>query len=419
MIIQINDFLTGRKTAWLKAKSKPNLDDDTLAALRLEADIKFSLSVWLPDAAKRVGQLNMVSHPSKFSHPSAKTSTVIANGSYGMDGYLRSGNVSYALDVFGNAAALDVYKFLSLTLDDGKTILTHLEDDSNALKSIFNFNDAPYSTLRQQLLKIKQTSNASVTDTRVKQVYFPIGRTDDYHLLSILTPSGLLSKIKNTIDALRFSEAAKIARKNHYENKMHDDDFDDIYNLTITAYGGTQPQNISVLNSQNAGRAYLLASSPPVLIKRDTRLPHTDFFKNSLWLDAFKSHFIKLHAVVISWKNNMHIRADRDDILTAIIDEVIKKAFSIRLSREDNWTNEAHYQGLPLYQKIWLDQTRQAERDADDVWLDDLTNQLARWILDGYEYSMKRNAIDLGDGELRHVSGMVKQYIQEDREYLR
>jgi CRISPR-associated protein Csy1 len=72
----------------------------------------------VPDAAKRVTQLSMVSHPSKFSHPSAKTSSVIAKVEQSNDGYLRSGNVDYSLDVFGNAAAMDVFKFLSLPLNE-------------------------------------------------------------------------------------------------------------------------------------------------------------------------------------------------------------------------------------------------------------------------------------------------------------
>jgi CRISPR-associated protein Csy1 len=41
-------------------------------------------------------------------------------------------------------------------------------------------------------------------------------------------------------------------------------DLNSILNLTKIGYGGTKPQNISVLNNQNGGIAYLLSSMPPI-----------------------------------------------------------------------------------------------------------------------------------------------------------
>ena len=116
MTTAIFDFLNERKAAWLKAKLPKDAGSDVQQQLEQEAGDRFALASWLPDAARRVSQLSMVSHPGKFSHPSAKTSSIIASASYAADGYLRSGNVDYALDVFGNAAAMDVYKFLSIVL---------------------------------------------------------------------------------------------------------------------------------------------------------------------------------------------------------------------------------------------------------------------------------------------------------------
>ena len=72
---------------------------------------------------------------------------------------------------------------------------------------------------------------------------------------------------------MRFSDECKEAKAQRKDNKYHPTGFDDLLDLSVTAYGGTQPQNVSVLNSQNAGRAYLLPSTPPTLQKRDIRLP--------------------------------------------------------------------------------------------------------------------------------------------------
>lgn len=64
-----------------------------------------------------------------------KTSSVIAKVEYCNDGYLRSGNVDYSLDVFGNAAAMDVFKFLSLALTENLTVLDGFEKQDQELKN--------------------------------------------------------------------------------------------------------------------------------------------------------------------------------------------------------------------------------------------------------------------------------------------
>lgn len=152
----ITDFFTERKSAWLKKKISPALNESEKANLTQEAEEKFSLNFWVPDAVKRASQLSMASHPGKFSHPDAKTSSIIAKCQKANDGYLRSGNVEYDLDVFGNAAAMDVYKFLTLKMDDGKSILEHLEEDSTEVRSLFSIQTATYEDLKNGLLSVKQ-----------------------------------------------------------------------------------------------------------------------------------------------------------------------------------------------------------------------------------------------------------------------
>lgn len=412
----ISDFFVERKTAWLKAKLKPSLTDEEQALFQQEANEKFALANWLPDAARRATQLTMVSHPSKFSHPSAKTSSVIAKSYQANDGYLRSGNVDYELDVFGNAAAMDVYKFLTLTMDDGKTVLTHLEEDSAAIQSLFTLPTANYESLKQGLISIKQLDDSEKTDHLVKQVYFPV--SDDYHLLSLLTPSGLLTQVKNRIDSIRFSEETKQAKECRKKNEHHTTGYDDVFNLTITAFGGTQPQNVSVLNSQNAGRAYLLASIPPTPKQRQIRLPTHDFFRNSLRTKSFKDAFQTLDKLIQADVNNVHVREGVRNSLKHIIDQVLQRAFRVRAS-EPGWSNTEHYQSLSLAQGIWLDDANLEQRESQINWLEDVVSDFARWILDTYECLFKDTYIKLSDYELREVRGMVKQAVSSDQEFLK
>ena len=152
MTVNVLNFLSDRKEQWLKDKLKKAKDETECLDLIQQANRKFSLEQWLPDAAKRGSQLSMVSHPSKFSHPSAKTSNILVSAQLKNDGYLRSGNIDYQLDVFGNAAAMDVYKFLIILLSNGKTILENLEQDDDMVKSLILGLSIDYEELKTKFL---------------------------------------------------------------------------------------------------------------------------------------------------------------------------------------------------------------------------------------------------------------------------
>ena len=413
---KISEFFVERKTAYLKAKIKPSLSTEEETQILADAEDRFCLSTWLPDAAKRASQLSMVSHPSKFSHPSAKTSSVIAKSNHVNDGYLRSGNIEYELDVFGNAAAMDVFKFLSLKLEDDKSIFSHLEEDSSIIKLVFTIPTASYESLKNDFLSIKKIDTSCKTDHLIKQVYFPVN--DDYHLLSVLTPSGLLTLLKTRVDNIRFSDETKTAKEYRRKNEYHALGYDDLFDLTVTGFGGTQPQNVSVLNSQNAGRAYLLSSTPPKLKHRDIRLPNQDFFKNSLRTSQFRESFQTLHSLMIVPVNNVHLRNGISNTLKYIIDQVLQRAFKIR-STTIGWSNAEHYQSLPLAQRIWLDDEHTAKRQNEDEWINQINRNFARWILQAYEFTCKDSHIKLSDHELHEIRNYVDEALANDQEFFR
>ena len=412
----IATFLSERKEAWLKAKLKASASEEEQLAIQQKADDKFSLSTWLPDAAKRASWLSIVSHPAKFSHPSAKTSSVIYDAERTNDGYLRTGNIGYDLDVFGNAAAMDVYKFLCLTLDDSQTVLQHLEQDSLAVKQLFDIPTSNYESLRSDFLAVKQSNGGSSTDALVKQVYFPVNA--NYHLLSILSPSGLMTQAKNRIDSMRFSDASKQARECRRKDEFHADGYDDIMGLTVTAYGGTQPQNISVLNSQNAGRAYLLMSAPPTIEQRQVRLPARSFFRDSLPVRRFGENFLTLDRLIHSGVNNLDIRAGINNTLKFIIDLVLQQAFRIRASGI-GWSDKEHYQVLPLAQRIWLDDKFIEQREQDEAWVEEIAGDFARWIINAYEYLCKDSRTRLSDDEWRELASLAEEAVAADKGFFR
>lgn len=412
----IKSFFEERKANWLKTRVKASMSDEEQENLIAEANEKFFPATWLPDAAKRAAWLSIVSHPGKFSHPSAKTTSIIAIGKPGHDGYLRSGNVEYELDVLGNAAAMDVYKFLSLTMEDGETVLQHLERDSPEIQTLLTMQTVSYESLREGFMTIKQTDGENKTDQLVKQVYFPVD--DAYHLLSLMTPSGLLTKLKAKIDTMRFSEKTQQAREHRKKNEHHEHGFEDLLELTVTAYGGTKPQNISVLNNQNAGLAYLLPSIPPTLHQRQIRLPISNFFRNSLRLRQFQESFQTLDRLIKSGINNKPIRDGIRNTLKFLIDQVMQRAFQIR-ANASGWSEAEHYRNLPLAQRIWLDDDKLEQRQNHEDWLKEVTAAFAKWLLDSYEYLHKDTQVKLGDDELLEVKKLISEALNSDKEFLK
>ncbi|MBS4052338.1 MAG: type I-F CRISPR-associated protein Csy1 [Methylomonas sp.] len=407
----IQTYLSERKVTWLKDKLKISKTEAEQQDIERAAEDKFDLANWLPDAAKRAGQLAMVTHPGKFSHPGAKTSSVIANAERKADGYLRTGNVSAEFDVFGNAAALDVHKFLSLTLSDGQTVLTHLEQDTPLIKQQFDM-PSPYQELRQGLLSIKSADTAKAkTSEKIKQVYFPVD--DGYHLLSLLTPSGLMFKLKERINMQRFSEAAKQARNDRRNQVHHEQGFDELYNLTVIGFGGTKPQNISVLNNQNGGTAYLLASLPPALELRATQAPKTNFFLQSLYLKDYQDKFKALHKLFgDTVPNNIDVREGRDYWILQIVEQVMEKVWAIR-ELPGAWSETSV---LSPAQKIWLDAANSEKRDSEDDWLDEIIVAVVSWLGIAYKKAVgDAKAIPIGDPESR----AFRQLLTEHREVLR
>jgi CRISPR-associated protein Csy1 len=389
-------FLSERKAAKLKGVS------DFEQIQKIEET--FYPENWLPDAAKRAGQLSLVSHPSKFTHPSAKTSSIIFENTSVANGFLCSTNVQSELDVFGNAAALDVYKFLSLVLADGKTVLAHLEENTDTIQRQFNFSSVSFDELRDNFLAIKQDKSSKVrTSGQLKQVYFPV--ENDYHLLSVLTPSGLMFALKEKIQHIRFSEETKLAREAEKNNAFHENGFDELYDLTVIGFGGTKPQNISVLNSKYGGTAYLLPSIPPSFKIRNFQIPTTDFFKNSIYPNLYKDSFEAFHRLLIAKRNNINIRDGRDNIIEFVIDEIIERSWKLR-ELEAGWSEKTN---LPIYQKIWLDNAFLEERENSDDWLTQVIEKLASWFLDSYEKVIGNNAELLRDDELREIRKLIKE----------
>ncbi|ELA7622407.1 type I-F CRISPR-associated protein Csy1 [Vibrio parahaemolyticus] len=406
----IEAFFAERKEAWLKKNMSTAMDEQQLREKQQECEQNFSLSNWLPDAAKRAGQISISSHPCTFSHPSARkskngyVSSVIAKNRAQADGFLRSGNVSVEVDALGNAAALDVYKFLSLEMADRRSLLTHIEQGSELAQGLLTQPNTDYQTLREGFLKMIDTDQEAISSSKVKQVYFPVAE-GEYHLLSLLTHSGHLFELRQRLDALRFGEEVKQARECRKNGQFYPDGYQEIFGLTTIGFGGTKPQNISVLNNKNAGKAHLLASTPPELKPRNLRLPTTDFFKESFTAWQAKETLEALHRLFKTDYDNINIRDGRDYRIQEYVDLVIHKMWQVRLFLAD-------YQGdlssdLKPEQKFWLYPEYEQYRLEENEWLEGIIRQISRSLIFNYS-KVTNNSTALADDELLAIERVVR-----------
>ena len=406
-------FFQERKDDWLKKNIKLNLDENQILTKQQECEEIFSLEQWLPKAAKRAGQLSVASHPCTFSHPSARknkngyASAVIASNSAKCDGYLRFGNVNSELDALGNAAALDVYKFLSLQMTDGSTLLEHIQRDSELAQRTLAIQTESYTTLKQGFLSMITADSTAVTSSKIKQVYFPIKDSGEYHLLSILSNSGLMYTMKHRLDHLSFSDETKNSRDLKKSNSYCANGFSDIYGLVGLAYGGTKPQNISVLNNRNGGSTFVFSSVPPNLQARHLSFPKHNFFKESIFRRDYVHIISALHRIMASQTNNMQVRELRDDRIQELIDALVARMWEIRAISETQY--HADSSRLKQHQKIWLLSDYAVQREESDEWLTKLMKEISRWIVLTYEKVMGRHAIKLGSDELAKISDVVNE----------
>lgn len=404
----IEAFLASRKEAREK-----KLEGRTQS----QVDEEFHLPIWIANAARRARQLNRVTHPAKFSHPAADATAIIAIQESSADGLVRTGNVfDVPADVFGNAAALDVYAFLSITLDDGKTVLDHLRGKTDHIKQLLQVDNDAFLKLREQFLEIENDEGSHRTDDKIKQVYFPINSESadvEYHLLSIVTPSGLVFVHRERLLASKFSDDAKQAREARKKDEKSIGGYDDFPNILKMRFGGSQPQNVSRLNSSNSGEAWMLPSLPPNLSNSYLRVPKRDFFNELRWDDEFRSYIDSVHHLFTLDYNNINIRDGRKYWFTQMFDWVFDRALVFQ-SLDPGWSLKDEVQ-LPTWQKQWLDPESYAESNSSTDWQEEVVKAMIRWILATYRklYVKRNDAAILGELDEKQFISELDEFVRE------
>lgn len=358
---RINDFIQGRLE--VKLTKLPPSDKK-----RQQIIEEYQPKNWIANAARRAAQIQLVTHAIKFQHPDAKGTSIYLDAPLLENAEFVSSRAlppekRYS-DVVGNAACLDVYKFLQLSLN-GERLLERIIRKDSALYAAFPGKKEEKEAWFKAFANIKEASSPPIAHELMKQIYFPVG-DESYHLITPLFPTSLAQAVYQRIQQDRTSEEAQEARKAKKENKPHSKGYRDYPNLAIRRFGGSKPQNISQGNSDRKGRAYLLSSQPPRWKSQKIKPP---LQAKSIFEQLFSYRVrdltkeLKDFLIKVQKHNNFDIRQKRDDLVTRISDELLSYAAEIR-QLKPGWSAHPDCK-LSEAQAFWLDSKRALE---DKEW---------------------------------------------------
>ncbi|MFC0269489.1 type I-F CRISPR-associated protein Csy1 [Kushneria aurantia] len=415
------------------------LAPDDPAYLKLQQ--QFEPQTWLADAAKRVSQLQVVTHSLKAIHPDAKgTNLYVEPGQLERDALVGSHCLpaDFEGDVVGNAAALDVYKFLKLQWQ-GRSLLERALEGDKALVEALSDDRAMAQSWVQAFANIVEPKGAPSSHARGKQLYWLVGDEpgDDtnYRLLAPLYATALAHPFHARLSEARFGEHAKAGRKARRDDVGFEDGYADYPNLAIQKFGGTKPQNISQLNSERGGQNYLLPSLPPHWASREITAP----LRTESVFPRFGRRTPVRHLVndLVSWmrqnlredeKRQRQGKAPRktvqdrnlhNDLVASLADELL--LFTFELHRlPAGWSADADCRLVPAEQ-YWLDPGR-AELDTEfdsarrqSQWHEEIAERVARWLRHAIDRRVKAG---LGDPEHDFWTGKIETVMESFRRQL-
>lgn len=412
----IQTFLTERLDGKLEAL-KP--DDPK----RAELQTQFAWRTWIDDAARRSAHIQCATHIIKPIHSYARGTSLHVTpqdlpvldevGSHCL------GSV-YVDDVVGDAAALDVFKFLKLA-HEGRTLLQLACAQDTDLAQTLSTDPDKASQWMAAFAALLQPRGAPASHRYAKQVYWRVQDNphDDasYHLIAPLFGSALAHTVWQTLQEHRFGDAAVAARKARKEGAYSETPVYAYPNLAVRKMGGTKPQNISQLNSERGGNNPLLASLPPLWQTRE-QLPLSSkrLMARFGYRPEVKQTLQRLRKFLeFNPPANLDTHQRRDAMVFNLLDEWLQLSATLR-AMEPGWSQRLECQ-LSAAQKHWLDPEGvvQASLDAStrapeaDDTLDAVAEDLALWL-----NSQLRDPLPLGDPEFVHWRTLVRDELEQD-----
>lgn len=368
-----------------------------------------TLPAWMEERIKQVPACAVGTHIGKFSHPDAKVTIWDRSAAYS-DGYVVTSSTEPPWDIAVNAAFMSTAKLLLQPLEDNKSLLYHIMERDQVFEEEWQdtgLDNGLYEALQKAVFQLAGRSGAEDTDDRLKQVYFPVG-PNEYHLLTVMPASSLMFAVRRRIKHIE--ETTRRCREEK-KDELYGTDHDELWDTTEISFGGTKPQNISCLNNDYGGTAYLLPSLPPVFARRQVRLPVKDFWHEAMTYRQYEPVFRQLHKLFSMEENNKTLRDQIKATVRDLLDMAAAAAFVIR-EEAAGWSGCERYSRLPQPQKIWLDR-QYAAQWPELEWRDEVSTSFGRWFIKTYEQMAKQDKVMLGDEELRFFKYECRDALDE------
>jgi CRISPR-associated protein Csy1 len=353
-----------------------------------EIEKKYEVHNWLTDAARRAGQISLVTHALKFTHGYAKGSSIYNPSADKELSYLCSASLKKpVLDAVGNAASLAIVKMLQTEHQGDSLLACLIRNDTSALAALADNEQQ----LTEWVEGFKQvlSSLEPVSHKLAKQIYFPVG-DEQYHLLSPLFSTSLAHALHEYIVAARFSEEAKEVNAAFKNKSWHSQPRISYLNTAVQTFGGTKPQNISYLNSVRGGKVRLLSCAAPVWQNiSKPPLKHKSVFHSGSEFSrmAYASVGRLKHYLlsVYDKESTFEIRQQRESFVDEIIDILFNYVAGVHQFENPGWSAENECE-LKRSQQLWLDPLRSKtdetfgfEREAGD-WKKEIARDFGHWL---------------------------------------
>jgi CRISPR-associated protein Csy1 len=184
----------------------------------------------------------------------------------------------------------------------------------------------------------------------------------------------------------------------------------------VQNFGGTKPQNISQLNSERRGEAYLLPSLPP---HWQTAVVKPPLHAESVFAHIFGyrgevqrlTKTLRIFLGKVQDYNNIQVREKRAEMVSQVIDELVQ--YAARVHELDPGWSQATDCRLNEEEQLWLDPGR-ADLDQEfrrkyesGEWRTAVSGRFARWL----NRRIEAKHIPMGDPEFlewkREVEAML------------
>lgn len=298
-----------------------------------------------------------------------------------------------------NGALITISRFLALQLS-GKLIIDLILEGKYSFFKPFSENQGQFERWSSGFDNLVEKREIKTTDT-AKQIYFPLINSDQklsidevkYHLMTPLFSSSLAEEVSTIIRNIKFGEEQENVRQqvggaNKNSPKYHAELYVDMPNLAIQKFGGAQPQNVSMLNKNRAGKCYLFSNQPPTWQSQFNppiyKKSLFDYFGNSHitedinYLRDFLLRFENIGLSIKDPKRHKHL----ERWVNSIIDELLFYTSSIQAIPAD-WSTTKDIK-LKVEHQYFLDPYRdnenfQNKRESTD-WQSVVCNDFARWF---------------------------------------